>query len=929
MTYDITGQLRTATDWDNNTSNPTTYSYADNFFTDGGDASNPSSYTPSTVTNAYLKTITHPTVNSVTLTDTFGYYWGTGQKASSADANSQTTYFHFYDSINRPTSTKLPNLYNGSCCGWTYKVYPSASETQVDTGIGITSTTLSASCTGTSGGCRHDRSLTDNLGRITSRILVSDPDPGGQTSVNTAYDSNGRIYSVSNPHRSGSSPTDGTEYYAYDGLDRKIQVTRSDGSIAYTYYGAAVGSNGRSSQLCPGVGYPVLYKDEASKLRQTWIDGFGRLIEVDEPDSSGSLSSGMGTCYSYDLNNNLTGVTQGSQTRTFSYDMLSRPTSVTNPESGTICYYYTISGGTCGVPSSGTLCSGDPSAICRRTDARSKTTTYAYDALNRITAKTYSDTTWPTYYAYDATGVTNGKGRLTSVDTYNPGASVWVTAAWFNYDAVGNVTAKTEWVANVYQYMYYSYNLDGSIATITYPSGRIVTYAESNAQRFTAAQDTSNGINYVTSATYAPTGSLGSLQNGANLVSTLFYNSRLQPCRISVKSSGTAPTSCSDGSNTGNVMDLAYNFNLGSSDNGNVMGITNKIDSTRSQTFTYDSLNRIATAAASTYAASPAHCWGETFTIDRYGNLSGIGSISSAYTGCTQDNLSITVSPSTNRITTSGFTYDLSGNLTSDGTLSPQYDAEGHMTSDAGVTYTYDFEGKRVQKSSGTLYWHGTSPDPLLETNGTGSLTKEYIFFEGKRVASRDSSNNVSYYLADHLGTARIVTNASGTIQDDSDFFPYGRERIISSASGNHYKFTGKERDSESALDNFGARYYSSQYGRFMTADWSATSRPVPYADFSDPQTLNLYGYVRENPSTYFDSDGHCGDFFLGCVVTAVAAVAYGIYKLDQWSKRRQAAENAAFQKSLACAQSNAACTEKELRAFDKEHIDTYTEGAI
>jgi RHS repeat-associated protein len=210
------------------------------------------------------------------------------------------------------------------------------------------------------------------------------------------------------------------------------------------------------------------------------------------------------------------------------------------------------------------------------------------------------------------------------------------------------------------------------------------------------------------------------------------------------------------------------------------------------------------------------------------------------------------VSSSTNRITTSGFTYDASGNLTSDGTHSPSYDAEGHTTSIAGVTYYYDGDGKRVRKSSGTLYWYGTSSDPLLETDGSGNLTKEYIFFGGKRIASRDSSSNVSYYFADHLGTARVVTNASGTVQDDSDFYPYGGERVVSSGSGNHYKFTGKERDSESGLDNFGARYDSSQYGRFMSPDpiFITKHRIV------DPQQWNRYAYVRNNPLILTDPTG-------------------------------------------------------------------------
>src|SRR5271169_2226822 len=69
--------------------------------------------------------------------------------------------------------------------------------------------------------------------------------------------------------------------------------------------------------------------------------------------------------------------------------------------------------------------------------------------------------------------------------------------------------------------------------------------------------------------------------------------------------------------------------------------------------------------------------------------------------------------------------------------------------------------------------------------------------------------------------------------------------------------FTGKERDSESNLDNFGARYDASSLGRFMSPDWSAKPQGVPYAEFADPQSLNLYAYVRNNPLSRMDADGH------------------------------------------------------------------------
>jgi RHS repeat-associated protein len=65
------------------------------------------------------------------------------------------------------------------------------------------------------------------------------------------------------------------------------------------------------------------------------------------------------------------------------------------------------------------------------------------------------------------------------------------------------------------------------------------------------------------------------------------------------------------------------------------------------------------------------------------------------------------------------------------------------------------------------------------------------------------------------------------------------------------YKFTGKERDAESGLDNFGARYMGSTMGRFMSPDWSEEPDTVPYAEFENPQTLNLYSYGRNSPLVY------------------------------------------------------------------------------
>jgi RHS repeat-associated protein len=69
--------------------------------------------------------------------------------------------------------------------------------------------------------------------------------------------------------------------------------------------------------------------------------------------------------------------------------------------------------------------------------------------------------------------------------------------------------------------------------------------------------------------------------------------------------------------------------------------------------------------------------------------------------------------------------------------------------------------------------------------------------------------------------------------------------------------YTGKERDAESGNDYFGARYYASSMGRWLSPDWSAHVMPVPYAKLGDPQSLNLYSYVLNNPLNGIDPDGH------------------------------------------------------------------------
>jgi RHS repeat-associated protein len=126
-------------------------------------------------------------------------------------------------------------------------------------------------------------------------------------------------------------------------------------------------------------------------------------------------------------------------------------------------------------------------------------------------------------------------------------------------------------------------------------------------------------------------------------------------------------------------------------------------------------------------------------------------------------------------------------------------------------------------------------------------------------VARRDGATGtggVFYYFSDHLKTASVITDSAGVIKAESDYYPWGGELQFVNNDSNDYKFTGKKRDLETGLDYFGARYYSNGLGRWVSADWSATPVPVPYADFKDPQTLNLYQFVGGNPASKADPDG-------------------------------------------------------------------------
>ena len=224
-------------------------------------------------------------------------------------------------------------------------------------------------------------------------------------------------------------------------------------------------------------------------------------------------------------------------------------------------------------------------------------------------------------------------------------------------------------------------------------------------------------------------------------------------------------------------------------------------------------------------------------------------------------------------------TYNGPGVVTYDGINGYTLDSEDRVcnlvNSVTGQPYTniYDAGGHRVAKgtvkSSGTCYASGNG-FAAIETTILGPGGEQYTalgpgggwshgnVYAGSELLATYDSAGLHYALNDWLGTKRTQVLASGAIEQTWQSLPFGdNPSPMAEGGASQHHFTGKLHDNESQLDYFQARYYSSNMGRFLSPDWSAKEEPVPYAKLDNPQTLNLYTYVVNNPLRFVDADGH------------------------------------------------------------------------
>jgi RHS repeat-associated protein len=593
--------------------------------------------------------------------------------------------------------------------------------------------------------------------------------------------------------------------------------------------------------------------------------------------SGASLTGGTGgvtvapyaTSYTYDVLGNLTGVTQGVQTRTYQYDGLSRLTLQKTPEASTttngvtvqnpVTVSYTAAGGT--------LCSGSPSNPCSTTDARGIVTTYSYDSANRLIGKTHSpSTTGPETYTYGTSATAFNIGRITKM-TDPSGSESYV------HDKMGRVTSLAKKIGTTTYSTKYGYNTRGQLTKMTYPSGRVVEYSYDDVGHLCEVAVSANvncgGVTnpYLTlpSLAYDAAGRPLNATYGNGVVATATYDpNRSQLTTLGYAMGGQTlfglkyfyqkdSTSCPGGSAIGNDGEIQCVADL-SSGTG---------DSGRSLAYTYDALGRLLTA--NTTGSQQYRAWGLSETYDRYANRamqsvtagSGYGS-------------SLTINPASNQITSPAFTYDASGNVTAEPSplsATYNYDGEECLTGFTGngnsATYTCDGNNVRVQKvvtgTNAVTTVSIRSGGVVIAEYDNGAVvtapTREYIFGH-QRLATvvgsvSGTGGTITYEHRDHL-SPRLFTDSTGALTGEQGHYPFG-ELWYQKGTNTSWIFTTYERDAETGTaagnDYALARSYGTSLGRFMSPD--SLNGTV-----SNPQTLNRYAYVGNDPANITDPSG-------------------------------------------------------------------------
>ncbi len=756
-----------------------------------------------------LLTATGPRTD-LTQTATYHYYLTDsatahhGDLQSVTDALGHTTTFLSYDGAGRVLSLQDTN---GVVTTLTY--YPRGwLKTR---SVGGATTSFIYTAYGAVQTVTDPDNVTVTYGYDTAHRLTTVTDAQGNY-VQYTLDAAGNR-TAENTYAAGSSTASRTLTRQFNTLG---QLTKLIDGLNHTVFDASASGNYDANNNL------VQSADANGIAQQNSYDALNRLVKaVANYNGTDTATKNTTTQSAYDALDRLTQVIDPSNlATTYGYDGLSNATSLQSPDTGTSSTTYDAAGN-----------------VLTHTDAKGIVSTSIYDALNRLTGTSYSDsaqTNDNATYAYDEANSVTGcassypLGRLTRI------VESAVTTVYC-YDARGNVTRKQQITSAGTDTTAYTYTSADRLSGITYPSGTQAGYtfdADGRIQSVTLTPPGGSASTAVSSVSYLPLGPISSytLGNGQTVTRTYDTNYALTDL--------TSP---------------ALNLHFARDLMGNI------------------------SAEGNTRGANPAT---ESYTYDPLYHLKSIDQGSTNIEALTYNPTGDRTSKAGGGLATGTYAYNVGTHqLTSTGSAAWTLDANGNTTGNASAgqtwgygyngrhrltvvqangatvgTYTYNALGQRVQKVA-------TQPVASTErfnydeagrlTGEYGSNTRDYVWLGGMPIATVDtagSASTVSYVVADHLGTPRAVTDGSGNALWTWAFVgnPFGE---LAPTSSNGYtlnlRYPGQYFDAESGLVHNGHRDYNVATGRYIQSDPSGLNGGI-----------STYAYTGSNPLQYVDSLG-------------------------------------------------------------------------
>ncbi len=505
---------------------------------------------------------------------------------------------------------------------------------------------------------------------------------------------------------------------------------------------------------------------------------------------------------------------------------------------------------------------------------------YESTSLNNFTQTNADSLSFPTSskqasrdFSYDTTFTVSGmpaqqnvKGRLSRARTYRLGALA--VTAYFSYDDDGRV----KWVFYTglggNKRIEYTYDRQGNIIQKEYFSTNAAhkltcDYEYDSAGRLFMVKTTHSGVSNKKEVeyTYFPTGQPKRVVLGDPKAQGVDFRYNTRDWLIHINNQNLTQTAPSQDDNDmfGLVIGYDQTGHIGAAQgaqaqyNGNIswlmyamhgVNFTGPDGTTRlvGYSFAYDKANRVLKSDFGYFANG---AWRQTdaydekdITYHKNGNITALKRYNQ--NGSLMHNYTYTYYSGTNRlrrVTGSGdrYVYDSNGNVRHDldnniGFII--YDIHNlpvslYTTGGTLHRYYYDHNGNRVRKFVGTYtnYINGIDGRNIVVTNNTGSWATYNLYGLDLigQIRREGTTWNRFYFLKDHLGSVKVIVNASGNVVAYDDYYPFGlvmpgRTQSSVSADG-RYKFTGKERDSETKYDYFGARYYDARIGRWLQVD--------------------------------------------------------------------------------------------------------------